>query len=175
MPKIVKRLTDKGVENAKPKKKDYKLYDGEGLCLLIRKSGTKVWQYPYKYEGKRKVYTIGQYYKGRADSIGLREARDAKYEIKALLDQGIDPNVHKKIERFGSDGDHTLSFETLGREWHSKGAWVPKHAGNILRSLERDVFAFIGEKRIDKVSTPLLATYHIFCGRFLSLCRQAIG
>lgn len=38
MARIVKRLTDKEVENAKPKNKDYRLYDGEGLQLLVRAS-----------------------------------------------------------------------------------------------------------------------------------------
>ena len=44
MPRIVKRLTDKEVETARPENKDYRLYDGEGLQLLVRTSGTKVWQ-----------------------------------------------------------------------------------------------------------------------------------
>ncbi|MCB9983671.1 MAG: hypothetical protein H6861_08390 [Rhodospirillales bacterium] len=44
MARRVVRLTDKEVENAKPADKAYRLYDGDGLQLLVRTSGTKVWQ-----------------------------------------------------------------------------------------------------------------------------------
>lgn len=55
MPKISKGLSDKDVFNAKPQEKAYRLYDRDGLCILIRKTGTKVWQYHYKYKENRKT------------------------------------------------------------------------------------------------------------------------
>lgn len=76
MPKISKGLSDKDALNAKPQAKAYKLYDRDGLCLLIRETGTKVWQYHYKYGSQRKTLTIGQYInKGIPGHIGLKEAR----------------------------------------------------------------------------------------------------
>lgn len=47
MAKLNRKLTETEIRNAKPRDKDYKLYDDGGLRLLVRKSGTKVWQYPY--------------------------------------------------------------------------------------------------------------------------------
>ena len=44
MPKIKPKLTEMQIKNAKPKAAPYKLYDEGGLCLLIRPTGTKVWQ-----------------------------------------------------------------------------------------------------------------------------------
>jgi len=44
MPKIKCKLTKVEIKNAKPKDKPYKLYDEGGLLLLIRSSGSKVWQ-----------------------------------------------------------------------------------------------------------------------------------
>jgi hypothetical protein len=52
MPKINRKLTEVEIRNAKPKDKAYKLHDEGGLILLVRPSGTKVWQYPYKLFGK---------------------------------------------------------------------------------------------------------------------------
>ena len=39
MPKVVKPLSDAEIKKAKIKEKDYYLYDGEGLCLLVKKTG----------------------------------------------------------------------------------------------------------------------------------------
>ena len=152
MPKVVKRLTDKAVEAACVKNKNYKLYDGEGLCLLVRKSGTKVWQYPYSCDGKRSVYTIGQFKKGVAGHVGLQDARQVRNEVKALLDEGVNPNACKKTN-VGALDECITTFESVGREWQSKGAWVTKHAKNIMSTLENDVFPYIGHKQIDTVQT----------------------
>ena len=159
MPKQTVGLSDKDVQNAKPKVKPYKIYDREGLCLLIRKTGTKVWQYHYQYKNNRKTYTIGEYLsKGTPGHISLKDARIAKYEAKTLLAQGIDPSAHKKALMDGHRGDDEKTFEALGREWHSKGTWVPKHSKNILKSLEGDVFPLIGLKQImDVTSQDIIA------------------
>lgn len=61
MPKLVTGLKDIDIKSAKSKDKDYKLCDGNGLYLLIRKSGSKVWQYHYQLNSKRSIYTIGRY------------------------------------------------------------------------------------------------------------------
>lgn len=150
MARIAQRLTDKNIQNAQPKLKDYKLYDGEGLQLLIRATGKKVWQYPYKFRNKTTIYTIGEYKKNKPGSIGLAQARTIKHEVKNLLEQGTDPNEHKSLQR--AVGELDTTFESLGLEWHSKGTWVPKHAKNILRSLENDVFSFIGNKQITEIT-----------------------
>ena len=56
MPRRNLKLTEAEIRNAKPRPKEYKLYDDEGLRLMIRPSGSKVWQYPYKCTGSR-MYT----------------------------------------------------------------------------------------------------------------------
>ena len=43
MARIVKPLSDKQIKEAKPKAKDYKLTDGDGLGLIVSKSGRKRW------------------------------------------------------------------------------------------------------------------------------------
>ncbi len=152
MPKISQGLSDKDLLAAKSKEKDYKLYDREGLCLLVRKSGKKVWQYHYKYENKRKTFTIGPYLqKDLPGHVSLKEARTARYEVRTLLDKGIDPSAEKQAKLCDA-GDEDTTFEALGREWHSKNTWVHKHAKNIMRSLEDDIFPIIGAKQITEVT-----------------------
>ncbi len=61
MPKNNRRLTDREIKEAKPKDKNYFLFDDAKLRLLIRPSGTKVWQYPYKLNEKNNTVTLGKY------------------------------------------------------------------------------------------------------------------
>lgn len=47
MARRTKLLTDTEIKAAKPKDTDYQLYDGDGLTLLIKSSGSKLWQFRY--------------------------------------------------------------------------------------------------------------------------------
>lgn len=147
MPKIKARLSEITIKGAKPKADSYKLYDEGGLRLLVRPTGTKVWQLPYKVGGKYNVYTIGQY-----PEIGSADARQTRDEIKKLIKTGEDPNKHKKAERAQAVGQQDTTFEAIGREWYGKQIWADKHTKNILRSLEADVFPKIGHIQVDKVT-----------------------
>ena len=144
-------LSDKHIQYAMPQAKDYKLYDRDGLRMLIRTSGTKVWQFNYQYRGKHKTLTIGRYLgRGTPGHVGLKEARYATHEARALLNQGIDPKEHNDKEQEIASGSET--FEFIAREWHGKGIWADKHAKSILRSLERDVFPTIGDKNLSEIN-----------------------
>lgn len=154
MPKMIKKLSEREVRSAKPKDKAYKLYDEGGLRVLVRKTGVKVFQYPYTYNGKSNTYTIGKYCPdGRAGYVGLADARKLRDEVKAQLDEGIEPNRKKKAQKYNSQAKSKTTFEALGREWHSKGTWVAKHKKNILSALEKDVFPHIGHLQITKITT----------------------
>lgn len=154
MPKIIRKLSEAEVRNAKHKEKPYKLFDEGGLVLLVRPTGTKVWQYPYKFSGRHNTYTIGQYDpSGRKGFVGIAAARKKRDEVREMLNQAMDPNKVKASERLKVGSESTTSFEFTAREWHSKQNWVPKHARNILMTLEKDVFPLIGHIQIDRLST----------------------
>lgn len=51
MARRTKPLTDTEIKAAKPKDTDYQLYDGDGLKLLIKSSGSKLWQFRYHRPG----------------------------------------------------------------------------------------------------------------------------
>ena len=60
MPKIYRKLSDREIREAKPKDKNYFLFDDGNLRLLVRPSSTKVWQYPYQFNEKNNT-TLGKY------------------------------------------------------------------------------------------------------------------
>lgn len=148
MPRINKKLTEKQIINAKPKDKDYRLYDTDGLTLLVRKkSGTRVWQYRYTFNGKANKYTIGRWPK-----TGSADAREALIEIKKCLSQGIDPNQHKFSKKLENIEAGANTFKAIAEEWYEKNNWAPKHAKNIKSRMEKDVYALIGAKPIDQIT-----------------------
>ena len=142
------KLTDTAVRGAKPKSKQYKLADGEGMYLLVKPNGRKYWRLDYKFNNKRKTYSIGIYQK-----VSLKQAREIKDTVKNQIDDGIDPNEQKKISKHVSDAD---SFEFVAREWHSKNkaSWTEGHANRILARLEKDIFPWIGQRQINSITPP---------------------
>jgi integrase len=153
MPKITRKLTEKEIQAAKPKQKPYKLYDEGGLLLLVRPSGTKVWQYPYKFNAKYNLLTIGQY-GNTPDKVSTAQARKLRDEAKALLKQGIAPNQEKKDSYRQKVSESANTFEAVARDWYAKQNWAPKHSKNILSRLEKDVFNAIGGKPISEITVP---------------------
>ena len=122
-------------------------YDTDGLTLLVRPSGTKVWQYRYKFADKSNIYTIGRY-----PQVEAKEARAALIEIKSLLARGVNPNQRKESTKQENVETAKNTFKAIAEDWYSKQSWAPKHAKNIKSRLEKDVYPVIGHKPITEIS-----------------------
>lgn len=61
MPRHTLPLADVQIRNAKPQAKPLKLTDGGGLHLLIIPSGGKLWRLKYRYGGKEKLLSFGEW------------------------------------------------------------------------------------------------------------------
>jgi hypothetical protein len=61
MPKRILPLTDLQVSKAKPRQKQYVLFDGGGLFFLVTPSGGKLWRFKYRLGGKSKLLALGIY------------------------------------------------------------------------------------------------------------------
>ncbi len=148
-------LTAKQVENALPKDKNYKLYDRDGLYLLITPAGGKYWRYDYRYAGKRKTLALGV-----ARKVSLLEARNNIIEAQKLLDQGIDPSQKKKLDKLQRTHQSCNSFKSVALSWHSnqQDSWSESHAGRVKRQLEQRAFPFLGSIPItDLTARDILA------------------
>ncbi len=107
MAKSVKPLSDVEIKRAKPKEKQYKLYDGGGLLLIIRPNGKKVFKVRYKLDGKDTEKTLGEY-----PILSLANARKRLIEIKEMLLEGVNPN-EKRVNR----DDDILTFNDLADQY----------------------------------------------------------
>ena len=65
MPKHTENaLTDRKILNAKSKDKQYKLFDGRGLFIVVHPNGSKYFRWEYTFDEKRKTL---------APCMGIRE------------------------------------------------------------------------------------------------------
>lgn len=114
MARIVKPLSDKQIKEAKPKAKDYKLTDGDGLGLIVSKSGRKRWVFAFISPDTGKLNNTGL---GNYPVLSLAEAREKRTELKKLVMRGIDPITEKKRAKAQRISEHNLSFEKIFNEW----------------------------------------------------------
>ena len=92
MPKVVKPLSDTQIKNSKPKEKDYTLTDGDGLYLLVKNTGSKIWRFQYSFESKRYLTSFGSY-----PAISLNDAREKRAAYQKDISSGINPADRKSV------------------------------------------------------------------------------
>ena len=165
-------LTDTKIRNAKPGTKPLKLTDGKGLYLEIRPTGTKLWRYRYRIDGKENVFAIGEYFNDRrAGHISLDDARRYRDEARALVKRGIHPAHHRKEARFTQRAEAANTFEAVAREWlaQKQAGWTRPYFCQVERFLQADAFPHIGRLPIRDVTAAhqarlaLEARHRIFC------------
>ena len=54
-------LFDTTLRNTRAGEKPLKLSDGGGLYILVKTSGKKFWHMAYRFDGKQKLLSFGQY------------------------------------------------------------------------------------------------------------------
>ncbi|MFD1090848.1 integrase [Providencia vermicola] len=155
MARKTKPLTDTEIKAAKPQDKDYQLYDGDGLTLLIKSSGSKLWQFRYyrPYTKQRTKQSFGAY-----PAVTLSDARKLRAESRSLLAKDIDPQEYQKDQIRNSQEAKTNTFQLVAeRWWEVKKSTVTEDYGNdIWRSLERDVFPAIGDISVTDIKAHIL-------------------
>lgn len=149
------KLNDKAVSAAKPSEKDYKVSDGDGLFLLVKTNGSKLWRLKYRYDGKEKLMSFGQY-----PVVSLKQARDWTLDARKLLAGGVDP-MQVKADAAAAQSVVAAAVDTveiIGREWFEKFGrqWVDSHGSKVIRRLERDLFTWIGKDDIKSLTPAML-------------------
>lgn len=144
-------LTDAAVRNAKPKDKPYKLADSGGLYLQVTPSGSKLWRMKYRFVGKEKLLSFGQY-----PAVTLADARKLRDAAKRTLAECVDPAVQKRNVKRENALSSERSFEAVARDWFDKkkGSVSPRHAAKIWAQVAADLIPQIGVVPIDAIEPP---------------------
>lgn len=154
MPKIVTPLNDALLKSLKPQDKDYVKTDGNGLRILIKVNGTKLWEFEYTSPTlkKRRKTSFGNY-----PQTTLAMARNKRDENIKLIRDGIDPLEQKQLKKTLIKEQNEIKNNTLKKvalEWHNN--YITEVSSDyhykLLRALELYIFPFIHNKPISEVT-----------------------
>lgn len=166
-------LTDTAIKKVKPGPSPAKLSDGKGMYLLVTESGSKLWRWKYRADGKEKVMALGSY-----PDVSLAQAREAMGAARKVLAAGSDPMAERKAEKLAKQSAAENSFQTVALLWWEqwRNAKSPRHADDVHKRLKADVFPAIGKRPISDIQAPeLVAMVKAIAGRgALDIAKRAL-
>ena len=155
MARTTRPLTNTEVLRAKALEKDLTLHDGDGLFLIVKTSGKKLWRFRYQRPATKQRTMMGL---GPFPALSLADARGLRADYLALLANGIDPQVQAEVAEEELQIALDSIFSTVAANWFqlkSKSV-TPDYAKDIWRSLEKDVFPAIGEIPVQQIKARTL-------------------
>ena len=105
-------LTALAIKKARPREKAYKLSDGGGLFLLVKPNGSKLWQQKYRFLGKERLLSHGQY-----PDVSLAQARQKRDDARTTLAEGRDPAVQKRLAQIAAETQARTTFKLVAEEY----------------------------------------------------------
>lgn len=134
MARITRPLTNNEILKAKPREKDFTLHDGDGLFLLVKTSGKKLWRFRYQrpVSSSRTNLSLGSY-----PALTLAAARQIRDQHLATLAQGMDPQLLQEQASEQRQIELDSIFSTVAANWFQiKSRSVTEdYAKDIWRSL----------------------------------------
>lgn len=149
-------LKDAEIRAAKPRidSKSLKLYDGNGLLLLVTPGGGKGWRFKYRYGGKEKMLSLGTY-----PEVSLRDARERLAEERALLAKGTDPSVARKVGKVAIVTDSEKTFELAHTEWLAKQDYRPASMKKALWMYEKHMLPLFKGRPVSTIARDEIVDY----------------
>lgn len=139
-------LTDTALKALKPKDASYIVSDDRGLYVEVLPSGSIVWRYRYRQDGKREKLTLGKY-----PALTLKSARLKRDEAAHLVALGQSPAQKKQQEKVAGAEDATVTdfaerfFKNI-QSRDRKDVTMPR------RYLEKDILPHIGSKPVRDIT-----------------------
>lgn len=155
MARTTRSLTNTEVLRPKALEKDLTLHDGDGLFLIVKTSGKKLWRFRYQRPATKQRTMMGL---GAFPALSLADARGLRADYLALLANGIDPQIQAEVAEEQQQIALDSIFSTVAANWFklkSKSV-TPDYAKDIWRSLEKDVFPAIGEIPVQQIKARTL-------------------
>ncbi len=144
-------LTDKAIKGAKPKEKDYKIFDGGGLFLLVTPKGAKRWRLKYRFNSKEKILALGVY-----PAITLAKARKFREEYREQIANGTSPADERKAEKKKLNALDAKKITTLKKvideSLAKRNTLSENYLTRLQNAFDNDVIPFIGNISIEDIT-----------------------
>lgn len=146
---ITRPLTNNEILKATPREKDFTL-DDDGLFLLVKTSGKKLWRFRYQRPGSssRTNLSLGSY-----PALTLAAARQIRDQHLTTLVQGMDPQQQQVQASKQRQIELDSIFSTVAAKWFQiKSRSVSEdYAKDIWCSLDKDVYPTIGAIPVQEI------------------------
>lgn len=142
-------LTDVKIRQAKPGTASIKLTDSAGLHLEVKPSGSKLWRYRYRLDGKENTFAIGSY-----PEISLADARAERDAAREHVRAGRHPSHVRQTEKATQLAENRNTVKAVTLEYIEKrlAKRTEAYRGQFLRAFESNVFPFIGRMPMRQVT-----------------------
>ncbi len=131
-------LTDRAIRAAKAGRHS----DGEGLSLLVQRSGSRSWVLRVQRDGRRRDIGLGAY-----PEVGLAAARDKAREQRRAVKAGEEPKrAAPEVLTFRAAAEALIASKRV--EWRNS-----KHAGQWPSTLQTYVFPSLGDRDVVSITT----------------------
>ena len=181
------KLTENSIRKSQILEKQYKIYDGEGMFLLIHPNGSKYWRMKYSFDGKSKLASFGVW-----PGVSLKEARERRQEAKQKIKKGINPVEEKRknkqlqqkqsIVKVSNESVQAKKTPTTYNQWfrllspHGKGIEIEASLqllkSNVFDKAGKKPFSLLNKQDLNEIIGNIYRNrrdlFHIFWDFYLS-------
>ena len=146
-------LSDTTIRALKSRDKPYKVADFDGLLLSVKPTGSRLWHFKYRIDGKEKVLSFGIY-----PDVTLAAARIARDAARALLASGQDPGEVKQDRKREDKERRGHTFATQAAAYTAKTVKEGKADATLTKTewLIGMANADFGNKPITDITAPMI-------------------
>jgi integrase len=142
------KFTDRSVQAIKPQEKRFEVWEtnGKGFGLRVQPTGRKSWVFLYRFQGKVRRMTFGEY-----PRMGLADAHVAHANACKLLERDIDPGtlgqaVKEEARTAPTVGDLVTEFVEKGLKLKGNRSWKEYE-----RNLKKDVLPEWEHRKVEHI------------------------
>lgn len=139
-------------EDAKP----YKMFDGGGLYLHVTETGSKLWRYQFRLNGKQSIASLGKY-----PVVSLKEARETHLAAQKLVAKGINPTSERKAQEAAQRAAETHSFVRVASAWLVwwRAGKSPRHVMTTEARLNGKIIPALGAHSVNTITAKIVREF----------------
>ena len=145
------KLSDTKIRSAKARTKTYKIFDSDGLFIVVTPGGGRWWRMRYHWQGREQLLSLGTYPK-----VKLERARKLRDDIRSQVANGINPSTDRKEQKAARRDASERAYEKIAGKWLEQTAtfrkWTPDHVERVRRRQEVHLFPWIGSKAVAEIT-----------------------
>ncbi len=146
-------LSDATIRTLRPRDKAYKATDFEGLYLIVKPTGSRLWHFKYRIAGREKLLSLGIY-----PGISLAQARAARDAARTLLAAGQDPGEAKQDRKREDQERRGHTFEKMAQAYKAKTVKEGKAEATLSKTewLLNIANVDIGNRPMSEITSPMV-------------------